>query len=134
LFPGYLFCRLEGRNWLPVLKTPGVLHLVGFGRRPVPVSEREITAIQRIVQGAIPARPHEFLEIEQPIRISHGPLAGLEGRVVKLHDQCRLVVSVTLLRRSVSVELNRDWILPLRPLPIRKEELSRAVLTQRPVV
>lgn len=115
LFPGYLFCRVNDSFWLPILKTPGVLHLVSVARKPVPVLPSEIEAIQHIVHAGVRATPHEFLEIDQPVRIDCGPLAGLKGRLVAFHRQQRLVVSVTLLQRSIAVEIERGWIIPLRP-------------------
>ncbi len=110
LFPGYLFCRFNLHERLPILKTPGVLSIVGIGKTPIPVDEGEIAAIQSIVKCGVPTQPWPFLQIGQRVRINYGPLSGLEGIVVNLKSQHRLVVSVTLLQRSVAAEIDDAWI------------------------
>ncbi|PYV37355.1 MAG: NusG-like protein [Acidobacteria bacterium] len=112
LFPGYLFCRLDLNVRLPILKTPGVLHIVGIGKRPIPVEEGEIAAIQSIMNSRLPALPWPFTQVGQIVRIDHGPLSGLDGIVVKFKSQHRLIVSVTLLQRSVAVEIEEAWVSP----------------------
>ncbi len=63
LFPGYLFCRLSPQERiLPLLTTPGVVGLVGIGRRPIPIPDHEIAAVQAIVKSGLPAQPWPFLE------------------------------------------------------------------------
>jgi transcription antitermination factor NusG len=123
LFPGYVFCRIDPRFRLPILTIPGALQFIGIGKTPVPIEEHEIAAIQRAVQTGFPASPCEYLKAGQLVRFDDGPLAGLEGILVESRKQCRVVVSVTLLKRSVAVEIERDWVTPLgtdrRPLTIR---------------
>jgi transcription antitermination factor NusG len=113
LFPGYVFCRLDPRHRLPLLTIPGVLHFVGIGKIPVPIDDVEILAIQNAVSSGLSAEPWPFLEAGQRVRVEEGPLAGLEGFLVEARKRCRVVVSVTLLKRSVAVEIDRDWIAPL---------------------
>jgi transcription antitermination factor NusG len=119
LFPGYLFCRLDCACPLPVLTTPGVAAIVGAGRRPIPVDPNEIAAVQAVVASGVAAQPYPFLKAGQRVYLERGPLAGLEGMIVSLRKEYRLVVSVSLLQRSLSVEVDRDWIRPgsdLRPV------------------
>lgn len=113
LFPGYVFCRFYLMRRLPILKTYGVLQIVGIGRNPVPVDESEISAIQRLVKTGIPAQPWPFLRVGQDVRIERGPLVGLKGKIGKLGSRHRLVVSISLLQRSVAAEIDSDWVSPL---------------------
>lgn len=116
LFPGYLFSRLaDGQRTLPILSTPYVRGIVGFGGRPLPVPEQEIAAVRAIVDSGLPAGPWPFLQAGQRVRITHGPLAELEGILVVIKKQHRLVVSVDMLQRSVAVEVDSAWVEPLRP-------------------
>jgi transcription antitermination factor NusG len=110
LFPGYLFCRLDLNRRLPLLTTPGFLYLVGTGRTPEPVDEREILAIQSIVRSGIAALPWPSVAVGQKVRLERGPLRGVEGVVAKIADQHRIFVNVTLLQRSVSVQVDPEWI------------------------
>ena len=113
LFPGYLFCRLDLRHRLPLLTTPGLLHIVCFGRIPSPVDDTEVAAVQSIVRAALPAEPWPALSVGDRVRLQAGPLRGLQGVLQKIGDSYRVLVSVTLLQRSVSVEVDRNWIYPL---------------------
>jgi transcription antitermination factor NusG len=112
LFPGYLFCRLDLQKRLPILVTPHVLRIVGTGKMPVPVDATEITALQSIVKSGLEARPWPFLRLGQRVRVLQGPLCGVEGTLVAFKRGHRLVVSVTLLQRSVAVEIDHDWVAP----------------------
>lgn len=109
LFPGYVFCHFDATNRLPVLVLPGVLHIVGVGKTPVPVDERELQSLRVLVETGLPINTDEAYTVGQQIQVVRGPLAGADGHVVGLLDK-RLVVSITLLQRSVSVVLNPDWL------------------------
>ena len=113
LFPGYVFCRFDVQKRLPILVTPGVRSIVGLGKIPLPIDNSEIAALQSIVKSGLPAEPWPFLKIGQRVRIEQGSLEGLEGILLTPKNSYRLVVSVTLLQRSVAVEIDRDWVTPI---------------------
>jgi transcription antitermination factor NusG len=115
LFPGYVFCRVDPQNRLPVLSAPGVVGLVGCGKIPVPIPEDEIERIRRMVQSGLLVSPWPFLEAGQTVLIERGPLTGVEGILEEVKGKCRLVVSISLLRRSVSAEVDRHWVRPVKP-------------------
>lgn len=110
LFPGYFFCRMNPSNRLPVLITPGVIQIVGVGKMPIPVEEEEIAAIQRAGKSGLSVMPWPYLEIGQVARIEEGPLRGMTGIVVRIKSGMKLVLSVSLLQRSVAVEIDRSWV------------------------
>jgi transcription antitermination factor NusG len=115
LLPGYVFCRFDLQNRLPILVTPGVLLIVGVGKTPVPVIDKEISALQSIVNSGFQAEPWPFLQVGQRVRIERGSLEGLEGILLCLKKPHRLVVSVSLLQRSVAVEIDENWATPIGP-------------------
>ena len=110
LFPGYVFCRFDSSQRLPVISTPGVVSVVGFGKVPAPIDETEIEAIQTILLSGVPAVPHSYLKVGQKVRVKNGPLEGIEGLLTKKKSEWRMIVSITLLQRSISVEVDRDWL------------------------
>jgi transcription antitermination factor NusG len=122
LFPGYLFCRFNPQNRLPILKTPGVIQIVGCNSIPIPVDEMEIEAIKALVASGVPNQPWPFLAVGDRIRIESGPLRGLEGILVKFKGGHRLVLSVTLLQRSVAVEVDSAFVTSLRSSPAQHLE------------
>ena len=113
LFPGYVFCQFNPLNRLPILSIPGVVNVVGVGRTPVPVDETEIAAIHATVKSGLSTRPWSFLQVGHRVRIEYGPLRGVEGILLGFgKDQC-LVLSVSLLQRSVAVQVDEAWVLPI---------------------
>ena len=110
LFPSYLFCRFDPAIRMPVLTTPGVLQVVGAGRMPIPVAEVEIESLRLAVEAGVAMQPCSGWQTGKPGRITCGPLAGVEGIVVSLKPAARLVLSVTLLQRSVSLEVDADCV------------------------
>jgi len=120
LFPGYIFCQFDAQKRLPILVTPGVVSVVGRGRIPVPIEDSEIAAIQTVVSSGFHAEPWPYLGIGQRIRIEdeslNSSLNGLEGILINFKGRQRIVVSVSLLRRSVALEIDRSRVRPTTPM------------------
>jgi transcription antitermination factor NusG len=115
LFPGYLFCRFDPVHRLPVLMTAGVCSIVGFGRVPAPVEESEIDSLRLVVEAKVPTAPFAYVDIGAWVRILKGPLRGLEGILLEHRDSHKLIVSVTLLRRSVAVTVDASAVEVVEP-------------------
>ena len=115
LFPGYVFCQFDVLNRLPILVTPGVIAIVGRGRIPLPVDEKEMSAVQTLVDSGLRAEPWPYLEVGQRVRIESDALNGLEGILLSFKGNHRIVVSVSLLRRSVALEIDRSCVTPVGP-------------------
>jgi transcription antitermination factor NusG len=114
LFPGYVFCRLDPHDRLPVLMLPGVVDLIGFGKLPAPIPDAEIDRVRKMVESGLPVASWPYLTAGDTVLIESGPLAGLEGILLRTKGKYRLVVSVNLLQRSVAAEIDRGWVRPLR--------------------
>jgi transcription antitermination factor NusG len=110
LFPGYVFCQFDPQNRLPILTTPWVIQIVGYKHSPIPVDQTEIAAIRTLVASGRPSQPWPYMKIGERVRIESGPLRGLEGILTEFKGNHRLVVSVTLLQRSVSVEIDGAFV------------------------
>ena len=119
LFPGYVFCRFQAGSRLPILTTPGVVYVVGVGRVPAPIDDGEVAALQAVVRSGLHSQPWRFLRAGQRVQIVAGPLCGLEGIYLDSSGGDRLVVSVTLLQRSVGIEIDSRWARAIGPLQRR---------------
>lgn len=117
LFPGYIFTCFDLVRRLPILCIPGVIHIVGNGNIPIAIQAQELTAVARFLDSGLAVTPCPFLQIGQTVVVRQGSLAGIEGILLKMKGQSRLVVSVTLLQRSVAVEIERDWVTPISSTP-----------------
>jgi transcription termination/antitermination protein NusG len=116
LFPGYVFCRFEpSERRIPIVTTPGVMGIVGFGGTPIPIDDGEIEAIHRVLATGIAAEPWKYMPTGQRVRIEHGALAGLEGIFVEVKKNHRLLLSLTLLQRSVAIQIDAASVVPVNP-------------------
>src|SRR5580698_4934488 len=91
LFPSYLFCRFDPNIRCPILTTPGVIRVVGYGKSPAVVCDAEIEAVRRIVLSPLEAKPHEYLHAGQVVIVKLGPLRGVVGKVVRLRNATHLI-------------------------------------------
>lgn len=110
LFPSYLFSRFNYQDRRPVIMTPGVLQVVGNGRTALPIPDEEISAIQSAVTSGLDHQPWPYVEVGERVRVVYGSLSGLEGILVSFKGSNRVVLSVSLLRRSVAVEMEAAWL------------------------
>ena len=116
LFPGYIFCRFNPNDRLSILTAPGVVDVVGFGKLPERIPDAEIERVRRMVDSGLPVTPYPYVQVGQAVLIERGPLTGVEGILLEVKGKTRLVVSVELLRRSVSAEVDRNAIRPIQTL------------------
>ena len=113
LFPGYVFCRFSLVDRFTILMIPGVTAIVGDSKGAAPVNEQELDGLRLILESGKQYEPRPFIRVGRRLRVATGPLAGLEGSVAMSNNNCRLVIPVTLLQRSVAVEIDRHWLRPI---------------------
>ena len=109
-FPGYLFARFTPRVKAAILATAGVSYILSCGGLIAPVPDAEIDAVRRALDaGAMPVPAAEF-EAGQRVRVERGPLAGVEGELVR--DRGGLQVAISLLQRAVRVKIPFEDLTP----------------------
>jgi transcription termination/antitermination protein NusG len=106
LFPGYCFARFDGRERLPVLKCSGVVSIVSFDGEIAQIPEHEITSIRTLVHSDLQFDPCPLIHEGMMVEVTHGPLKGVVGRLVRKGAHARLVLSVDLIGQAVSVEVD----------------------------
>lgn len=129
LFPSYVFVRENMERQLQIISTPGVIHIVRFGGRPAIVSQSQITAVRKILESHCAVEPHPFLTCGDRVRVKSGPLTGVEGILTRKTNRARLVISMEMLGRSASVEIeltNVERIGPKNALPAKKHTAAVA--------
>jgi len=116
LFPGYVFVRLALCDRLPVLQVPSLVRLVGFGSLPTALPDCEMDILRRALTQEHSAQPHRFFTVGRRVRITGGPFAGLEGVLTRIKSNLRVVLSLELIQRSTSVEVDAAYleVLPRR--------------------
>jgi transcription antitermination factor NusG len=118
-FGGYLFVRCEAslQDRVRVLETTGVVKILGSGQ-PEPVSETEIESLRLSLNSGAPCTRHPYIAIGTLLRIERGPLARLEGRVVRTANAMRLVICVASLGQAIAIEVPRDDVNVLDALEV----------------
>jgi transcription antitermination factor NusG len=106
LFPGYLFVREGLKRWLGILTTPGVSSIVSCGDQPIAIPFSEIEGVKRVVDSSLRVEPHPFLKSGDWVRVKCGPVAGVEGILLRQKNVARLVLSVEMLGKSAAVEVD----------------------------
>ena len=110
LFPGYLFASFDPRRPLIVTSTPGVLSVVGFGGKAIPLDPGEVAAIQATMCSRLHRKPWEYPHQGDLVRLIAGPLKGIQGVVCAAQGEDWLILSVTLLQRAIAVRVKSRWV------------------------
>jgi len=106
LFSGYVFVRMPLTEKLRALQIPGVARLVGFNGLAAPIDGDEMRTLQRGLDGGRLAEPWAYFTVGRRVRVTSGPLQGLEGVLARKKTLCRFVLSLHLIQRSVAVEVD----------------------------
>jgi transcription antitermination factor NusG len=111
LFPGYVFSRVETNSLGGlIVTTPGVLRIVGFGQRPAAIPDAEIETMKCLLRSGLAATPYPYLTTGDNVRIVRGPLQGVEGLIVACREKGLLVISISIVQRSMAVEVDLDSV------------------------
>jgi transcription antitermination factor NusG len=112
-FPGYVFSRFDYVSRFRVLNTPGVLAVLSVSGTPRPIEEEVIFALQKAFSESKRVSPAAYIPNGEWVRIIGGPMTGAQGLLIRAKGQHRLVVSIELLQRSVSVEVDAESVVPI---------------------
>ena len=123
LFPGYLFCQFDGQSLVPILSAAGVVQILSRNGAPEPVEQSEIISITTLIDRGMPLQPWPIFERGAPVRVFSGPLAGVQGIVLRDEARTKLIISISLLQRSVVAEIDRAWVQSIAPHPDRSNRL-----------
>jgi len=116
LFPGYLFARtpMDAHSHIEILKTDSVVRILGNDGKPAPIPDGQIHAIQFLIKNGLTVTPCAYLKEGMRVRVVNGPLIGIVGILLKTqHKKHRLVLSVDIIKESVSVEIDELDVEPL---------------------
>jgi len=106
IFPGYVFVHIALADRLRVLQTPSVVRFVSFNGQPYPVPRHDVEVLRSGITNALRIQPHPYLTVGSRVRIVRGPLGGAEGILVRKKNTYRVVLSLDLITRSASVEVD----------------------------
>ena len=112
LFSGYCFVRFASDHKLPVLKTIGVVDIVGGDHRPEAIPDEEIAAIKTLMTSVLPYDPHPYLHEGMHVEVIRGPLQGVHGILLRKDKRHRLVLGVRIIQQAAAVEIDVKDVVP----------------------
>ena len=113
LFSGYCFVRFASEQKLPVLKTIGVVDIVGASHCPEPIPDEEIAAIRTLMTSVLPYDSHPYLHEGMQVEVVRGPLQGVHGILLRKEKRHRLVLGVRLIQQAAAVEIDVADVAPV---------------------
>jgi transcription antitermination factor NusG len=115
LFAGYLFVRIPASSdmHVRVLRTPGVVRLVGGYGRPLSIPDKEIEDVRSVLAQRADCFPYPFLRTGERVRIAGGALDGVEGTLIGRGPDSKLVISIQLIQRSLAVSVYHCNVKPI---------------------
>jgi transcription antitermination factor NusG len=112
LFPGYVFVHMSLSSKVNVLEVPGVVRLLSFNGQPATLPAEEIEALRNRLSSSASIEPHPYLRAGRRVRVNSGPFQGMEGIILRRKDRCRLIFSIDLIQRSLSIEVDEADLEP----------------------
>ena len=108
IFPGYLLVKmvLDDPTWLAVRTTPGITGFVGAGNKPTPLSDLEVSNIQKFISAPAPRFKTKF-SVSEAVKITDGPFADFLGTIHEIDEEKgKVKVLVSIFGRETPVELD----------------------------
>ena len=110
LFKSYIFIKIESKNSIFVLQTPGIVKVIKFGGSPSPIQDSTIQSLKLMIDGGFNPKPTDYFIKGDPVVIKDGPLKGLKGIVSTTHNQERFIIHIDAIKHSVSIKINRAYL------------------------
>jgi transcription antitermination factor NusG len=139
MFPSYLFVHhsMDKISYIEIMKSNGLVRILGERwDKLAPIPDAELEAIRQVAASELPLVPFPFLRDGQRVRIVEGPLAGVEGILVRSRpNRGLLVLSVELLHRSVAVEVDGGAVVPIESPAMSVRQMAyRAPVSKAPLL
>jgi transcription antitermination factor NusG len=114
-FGGYLFVHYEPslRNRVKVLETSGIVRLLGGNHAPSRIPDLEIEDVRRTLGSGVPCDRCDALTPGTLVKVKRGPLAGVQGRLARIKNSLRLMITISVFSQAISAELGLDDVEPV---------------------
>lgn len=110
LFKSYIFVRIELKNILRIIKIPGIVKIIKFGKNFAIIRQKDIDAIRILLDGGYNPIPTEYFIKGDPVIIKNGPLKGISGEVTRVDESDLLIIRIDAIQQSISVKIDRAYL------------------------
>lgn len=117
LFSNYIFVNIELKDSLRVLTTEGVVRIVAFQGKPVPIPDWQIESLMKIVDGGEEIESAPYFQSNDFVEVIEGPFKGVKGFVLDQKSRNRIAISITGIYQSVVITVRPDWLKKIESSP-----------------
>ena len=110
LFKSYIFIKIEPKDSIFALKTPGIVRMIKFGNNPSPIPNQIILSLKLMIEGGYNPQPTDYFLKGDSVIIKAGPLKGLEGEIIRVHNEDRFIMHVHTIQHSISIKVDRAYL------------------------
>ena len=110
LFKSYIFIRINLKNIINVLQTPGIVKVIKFGNDIAIINDNSIQSIKLMLSGGYAPKPTDYFLKGDPVKVKDGPLKGIEGEVARIDNNDRLILKINSIQHSISIKINRAFL------------------------
>ena len=107
LFPSYIFIYGDSKERYYALQSRGAIRMVSFNGQPARIPEEQIEGISRILEFGYNPEPYQYLRFGDEVEVVSGAMKGLRGFYLEDRGKDRLVISMHVVRQSLTVEIDR---------------------------
>ena len=112
LFRSYVFAKIELKNSIYILQTMGVHHIIKFQGNISIIPDEIIQNIKSMIDGGLTVEQVEYFVKGDEVIVVDGPLKGMDGIVVKIKNENKLVLKVAAIQQAIAVQIHPGYLKP----------------------
>jgi len=124
LIRGYVFVRIPAKNSVYVLDIPGAARFIKFNNEMAPIPDFQIEALARVLASGASLQKREYLKTGQKVQVKNGPLKGIKGKIQRIENENRFIISLDIPQASYEVQVDPDLLVPYNEESEQKSHVS----------
>jgi len=113
IFKSYTFARIDLKNYLDVLQTHGVHHIIKFQNKIAVIPDYQIDNLKKMIDGGFDPYPSDYFIVGDEVEVIGGPLKGISGVVTRNDTQDKLIIKIDAIQHAVAVQIERKYLKPM---------------------
>ena len=114
IFKSYIFVHIDIKNYIDVLQTRGVHHIIKFQNKIAIIPDFQIDNLKRMIEGGFDPLPSDYFIVGDTVEVIGGPLKGLSGIVARSDTEDKLVIKIDAIQHAVAVKIDRKYLKPTK--------------------
>ena len=110
LFKSYIFIKTELNNTLSIMQTPGIIKIIKFGGSIAIVNSSSLKSIKLMIDGGFNPKITDYFIKGDNVVVKEGPLNGIQGEVVRIDGNDRLIIRIDSIKHSLSIKIKRSFL------------------------